>query len=78
MVAQPRNLKEAALVQSRLYEKYPQMFKEGWGSTKRKKKKVKAKETKSVPDAIRRHRASEDRALNEALTGDEIKKLIGR
>lgn len=64
----PRNLREAARVESELRRKYPQMYKEGWGKPKKKAKKATVK-----PVRERQHDA-----LKDALSGEEYRRLVGR
>lgn len=66
-VAQPRNLREQAIVEAALRSKYPQMYREQPAKSKKKKKE----KTES-------RRETENRILREALTGDEIKRVTGR
>lgn len=69
-VAQPRNLREAAAVEAGMKAKYPQMYQENWPGNKKRKKK----ENPSVAEA----RKLQKSALEEALTGEEIRRLAGR
>lgn len=71
-VEKPRNLREAALVELELRRKYPQMYQEGWGKVK-KGKKVKAKSAE--PASVRDR---QNAALRDALTGEEMRRLMGR
>lgn len=76
-VAQPRSLLEAALVEQELKVKYPQM------QTKKFKKRVaKARAKKPTNEAsvakVKQARQEQKTALESALTGEEIKRLIGR
>ena len=71
-VAEPRNLKEAALVERRLREKYPQMFTERYKQRVEKEKKRKAKRK---PKKTRRTKKVSGGLAKAGLTAAEIKKL---
>lgn len=72
IIAKPRNLREAAAVEAALREKYPQMYREGWN------KKGKKTRNKAPVANIKQAKKEQAKSLKGALTGDEIKRLIGR
>lgn len=78
---------EKAIVNSRLRKKYPQMFTKEWKEAVAKEAKRRRK--KAAPDEspvglsneirkVKKARKSQKSSLEDALTGDEIKRLIGR
>lgn len=77
MVAQPRNLREQALVDSRLKRQYPQMDGRKWKKRVAKARKPKG-EPKTAVDRIKAEMSGKEASLREALSEDEIKRLIGR
>jgi hypothetical protein len=76
-IGQPRNLREAALVEQELRVKYPQMNTKQYQKRVAKARKKKPEDQSSV-GKIKQARREQKSALEEALTGDEIKRMTGR
>lgn len=86
-IAKPRSQEEQAVVNGRLRKKYPQMFTKEWKEAvakeekKRRKKAMQNESPVGLSNEIRKvkkARKSQKSSLEDALTGDEIKRLIGR
>jgi len=85
MPGKPRTLAEAALVEARLRDKYPQMYEKTWKKRAEKGKKAKEKaknseekRNESSLSRIRRERKARRNSLAEALTAEEINRFMGK
>ena len=76
-VAEPRNLREAAAVEAALKAKYPQMYTPEYKKRTTKARKKKPEDQSSV-GKIKQAQKGQKSALEEALTGEEIKRMMGR
>ena len=76
-VAQPRNLAEAAAVEAALKKKYPQMQAPEFQRRVAKARKKRPEDQSSV-GKIKQAKQGQKSALEEALTGEEIRRMTGR
>lgn len=80
MVAEPRNIYEAALVETRLNAKYPQMNTRKFKKRvkKARKKEAKATSAKSASPTVAQAVQEKNSSLQRALSDEELKRLMGR
>jgi len=77
-IAKSRTQEEQAVVNSRLRKKYPQMFTKEWKEAVTKANKKTVKKSQSTVKRVKQAQSEQRSSLESALTGDEIKRLIGR
>ena len=76
-VAEPRNLREAAAVEAGLRQMYPQMYTPEYQKRVAKARKKKP-EDQSTVGRVKQARKEQKTTLEEALTGEEIRRMTGR